>query len=79
VIDVPIRNVAALLHKIGNSRLTKTMRAWEHLARRICWTAERNFYVLARENPSKRQLYALADEPVPRSRWPQPATSPDRL
>jgi TetR/AcrR family transcriptional regulator, ethionamide resistance regulator len=62
VIESPMRDVAKLLHGIGGSRLTRTMRTSERLALRIGWMTERNFYVLARENPSKRQLYALADD-----------------
>jgi AcrR family transcriptional regulator len=61
-IESPKHEMAVLLHGIGGSRLTRTMHSSERLAERIGWMGERNFYVLARENPTKRQLYALADE-----------------
>jgi AcrR family transcriptional regulator len=62
VIESVVKDVASLLHGIGASPLTRTMRSSERLAMRLGWMTERNFYVLARENPSKRQFYALADD-----------------
>jgi hypothetical protein len=62
VIEEGTKDVAALLHAVGNTRLTQTMRGSEHVAMRIGWMAERNFYVLSRDEPTKRQLYTLANE-----------------
>ena len=62
VIDGPAQHVGALLYEVGSNDSTKTRKSSVRLARQLGWMAERNFYVLARENPSKRELDALADE-----------------
>lgn len=55
-------DTATLLHEFGGSGLTRTLKSSERLASRIGWMIERNFYVLSRDNPKKRELEALADE-----------------
>lgn len=62
VIELPMADMARLLRRIGGSSLTRDQPSAERLSIRLAWMTERNFYVLGRSRPSRKQLYALADE-----------------
>ena len=55
-------DMARLLRRIGGSHLARDQPSAERLAIRLAWMTERNFYVLGRSRPNRKQLYALADE-----------------
>lgn len=54
--------VAHLLSSGGGGPLVSDIGRAERLATALGWMAERNFYVLAREEPTRAQLDALADQ-----------------
>jgi TetR/AcrR family transcriptional regulator, ethionamide resistance regulator len=62
VIELPMSDMARLLRRVGGSSLTRDQSSAERLSLRLAWMTERNFYVLGRSRPSRKQLYALADE-----------------
>lgn len=62
VIESATPEIAQLLYRSGTSALTRDLKSAERFGMRLGWMVERNFYVLARSNPTKKRLYALADE-----------------